>query len=170
MNTLKALIFLTVTSILLWSCEKNVTQDSNTISTTSVEQRSDFSCLENDPPSTGTCFDGTLTTLVTIPAYPDCFFNASVPYVHCADAISGLSTFTIGDPVINQHDCFEYNDDIEAAAQAGTLEDLTSSVLSQVLEALTVELVMTSSAFENNQTAFTIEYIVGACLQTCSCS
>lgn len=149
--------------LLFFSCSQNSPLDESQIElSTNLESRSNdcFDVLPDD-----SCIEGEWVNTISLPSYPGCEFQVSVPTANCATLIGfGSTTLFLGEFTMNNNFCSEYTQDVEAAISNGTIDQFTLGINIQIWAEVTNSL-LTSSVVTGDQVVF--EYVQGDCTKTC---
>lgn len=157
---LSSLLFFSV--FLFFSCTQNSPLEESQIElSTNLETRSSdcFDVLPDD-----SCIEGDWVNTISIPGYPGCEFQVSVPIANCATLVGLGTTHFLGEYTVLNHFCSEYNLDVEAAISNGTIDQFTLGINTQIWAEITNSL-LNSSVVTGNQVVF--EYVQGDCTKTC---
>jgi len=167
MKNLFALFFTFLLFGLIISCSKNSVEDNiletNVSSNETSTRAPGESCIRTNFNS-GSCFEGVYTYSISIPSYPNCTFEVSVDYVNCVSD-QGDRSIHLGDFVINEHDCPQYNTDLSIANTQNQLQTFQTSINQQVWAQVTNNLLNDNPPTLG--TVIVLEYIVSQCTRTC---
>ncbi|MBK7093749.1 MAG: hypothetical protein IPH57_01290 [Saprospiraceae bacterium] len=156
-----SIIFLAAFVLALVQCSKDEISGINKLSDSKIEFRDNNPCTP-DLGGITTCDSATIEMFVQIPMYPGCHFRVRFLLWECK--AGSAVAYHLSDYEIFDHDCPQYNTDLQNAMNNGLINVFNIGVGKQIWNSITQWLLnSTSPSFS----VVTIEYYVASCAKEC---